>query len=280
MVAYQFYRVEIDLKPMVESGGMPFSTFVLLPSFLQRPIPWSYNRNQIPDLFARKGVSLRSWERAVDSTETLFKDRNAALEHEKRGWTCFVRVMIIILFLLFLHFSSRIYATGGFSFTNYILYMLFAMLDLIIPAYLGSRAIPRISIILDRLSSHFEEQWSDQVRNLNDEYKQYGITVEASTRKIKGGGVDIPWTVGLVFSFTMQPSNEEEAARFLAHSQASDVSDATSWQRTMRIVPEAIGVTEGPGGVFSMSSALVVDNGDVNGNNEEVSMKTKLLEVV
>lgn len=279
MVAHQFYRVEIDLKPMDESGGMPVKGVVLLPSFFQRQITWSYNRNQIPDLFARKGVSLCSWERAVDSTETLFKDRNVVLEREKRGWSRGVWVIFAILYLI-IHWNSSLYAPGGFTFTNYVLYFLQVMILIIFIAILGVLVTPQFSTIVDRVSSHFEEQWSHQVRNLNDEYEQYGITVEASTRKINGGGVDIPWTVGLVFSFKMQPSNEEEAARFLAHSQASDVSDATSWQRTMRIVPEAIGATAAPGGVFSMSSALVVDNGDVKANNEEVSMKTKLLEVV
>ncbi|KAI2504553.1 hypothetical protein MHU86_9863 [Fragilaria crotonensis] len=294
MVASQLYRVEIDLKPIDENCGMPVEGVVAPPPIVQSFIPWSYNRHQIPDFFARKGVSLNAWERAVDSAEILFKDRNAALEKEKRECNGgLAKVALSIYFLLmFLSFMSIVAlspVTDDYL-NNVIFTWQLAMVLLVFGnLFLKRRIKVQYPIILDRISSHFEEQWSLQVRNLNDEYEQYGITVETSRRKIKGQGLDLPWSVGFVFSFKMQPSNEEEAARLLAHSQTSDVSEAAFRRRTMRVVPEqplmhlkpeAFGVTAVPAGDYAMALAVVVDNGDDDGNTGEVSEKKTLLDVV
>jgi hypothetical protein len=92
-----------------------------------------------------------------------------------------------------------------------------------------------------------------------------------------------------VFTFKIHPSNEEEAARFLAYTQTSGVSDATFQRRTMRMVseqllmhvkPEAIGQTADLGGDFAMALAVVVDSGDDYGNTEGFSEKSTLLDVV
>jgi len=295
MVSSQLYRVEIDLKPIDENCGMPVEG-VVAPSIVQSYIPWSYNRHQIPNFFARKGVSLDAWERAVDSAEILFKDRNAALEKEKREYNGdLVKVALSIYFLLMVLGSMSIFSQYPVTddYRNGVTFMWqywYAMvLFLSGNLFLKRRIKLQYPIILDRISSHFEEQWSVQVMNLNDEYEQYGIIVETSKRKIKEHGLDLPWSVGFVFSFKMQPSNEEEAARLLAHSQTSDVSDAAFRRRTMRVVPEqplmhlkpeAFGVTAVPAGDYAIALAVVVDNGDDDGNTGEVSEKKTLLDVV
>jgi hypothetical protein len=284
MVAYQPYRIEIDLKPIDEKCGMPVEGLSARP-VVHSLIPWSYNRNQIPDLFARKGVSLDAWERAVDSAEPLFNDRNAALERAKRPWLVCVSITLYILFLIFGLWTFRLYQTSGDISVNY---FYFAFLSFCI-TYVRSMAIPRLPIILDRISSQFEEQWSHQVGNLNAIYQEYGITVKASTRNVKVQGHDFPWSVGFVFTFKIHPSNEEEAARFLAYTQTSGVSDATFQRRTMRVIseqllmhvkPEAIGQTADLGGDFAMALAVVVDSGDDYGNTEGFSEKSTLLDVV
>jgi hypothetical protein len=148
-------------------------------------------------------------------------------------------------------------------------------------------ATPRLPIILDRISSQFEEQWSHQVGTLNAAYQKHGITVEASTRNVKVQGLDFPWSVGFVFAFKMHPSNEEEASEFFALSQTSGVSDASFRLRTMRVVPEpslvhlnpeAVGQSAALGGDFAM--AAVVDSGDEHGNTEEMGEKSPQLDVV
>jgi hypothetical protein len=290
MVAYQPYRIEIDLKPIDEECGIPVEGLIARP-VVHSHIPWSYNRNQIPDLFARKGVSLDAWERAVDSAEPLFKDRNTALERAKRPWLVCVLITLYIHFLIIGLWTFRLYQTSGdIGVANYyILYQFYLAFFCFFTFFLRSMANTRLPIILDRVSSQFEEQWSHQVGNLNAIYQEYGITVKASTRNVKVQGHDFPWSVGFVFTFKIHPSNEEEAARFLAYTQTSGVSDATFQRRTMRMVseqllmhvkPEAIGHTAALGGDFAMALAVVVDSGDDYGNTEGFSEKSTLLDVV
>ncbi len=112
MVAYQLYRVEIDLKPIYEKCGMPVEGIVA-PPMVESCIPWSYNRNQVPDLFARKEVPLDAWKRAVDSAETLFKDRYAALERAKRPWEMCVWMTLSMYLFVLIKWTFHLFQAGG-----------------------------------------------------------------------------------------------------------------------------------------------------------------------
>ncbi len=79
----------------------------------------------------------------------------------------------------------------------------------------------------------------------------------------------------------MYPSNEDEAARFLAQSQTSGVSDATFRRRRMRMVPEQPLMHLKPEAIRQTDAvSVVVDNGEDLGNTEGFSDKSTLLDVV
>jgi hypothetical protein len=146
---------------------------IVAPPMVESCIPWSYNRNQVPDLFARKEVPLDAWKRAVDSAETLFKDRYAALERAKRPWEMCVWMTLSMYLFVLIKWTFHLFQAGGASVADYTLYALCVTFFLFFTFFLKSMAMPRLPIILDQISSQFEEQWSHQVGNLNAIYQEY-----------------------------------------------------------------------------------------------------------
>ncbi len=121
---------------------------------------------------------------------------------------------------------------------------------------------------LKRILSKFEEKWSTEVRELNDKYQQYGITVDTCCKgDLAAIQPDLLCSIGFVFRFHLQPRNQEEAAWFLAHCQISADSDYGRYEpRTVRIMPADPSACEGialQGGTKNeMAASLMVDAED------------------
>jgi hypothetical protein len=246
------YRVEIDLKPIDENYGMPITEGRAPPSAPPVrsliTIQWTYGRNEIPDFIARKGISLGAWERAVDCAQNLLEDSNfefqQALYRHNADFSRRIHTSMVLAMLTFVLPGMFVVLLVRPTADNFTLVFLMSMPWAICAT--SCRARPMIAQynqrrdkFLEQLSSQFEEKWSNQVRDLNAEYQQYGITVDKCCKRVPTIVVqsDLPWSIGLVFRFEMQPRNQEEAAWFLAHCRTSADSDATFERRTMRVMP-------------------------------------------
>lgn len=284
-----YYCVEIDLKPIDRTYGLLFDGGSY--ANLQWDVPWSYKRNQVPDVLARQGVALDSWQQAVDSADSLCKDRNAALGRENlknnRRWWKMGGVLGIIGFILFVVMAAHDDSSLLLRLVVFCYFFFLLPFLLCLPVLNRSKHL--------ELISEFEEHWSHRVRDLNATtggFQQHGITVEKYRRKFLIHGQKVAWSVGLVFSFKMQPSGEEEVAWCVAHSQSSGVSEASVELRSLRVIKEqpwrleaeTVGATALPGGgEVDMAVAVALDDEDDAGharNTEKVSEKSTLLDLV
>jgi hypothetical protein len=276
------YRVEIDLKPIYENDGMPIIEGRAPPSappvrslIPTSTIPWSYSRNEIPDFIARKGIFWGAWEQAVDCAQNLVEERNfdfqLALYRHNADFVRRIDTSMVLAMLTFVLPGIFVVLLVRPTADNLTLVFLMSMAWAI--CVTGCRARHMIAQcnqrrdkFLEQLSSQFEEKWSDQVRDLNAEYQKYGITVEKCCKRVPTIVVqsDLPWSIGLVFRFEMQPRNTEEAAWFLARCRTSADSDATFERRTMRVMsadPSVCGgITIQEGTCHEMVVAWMVDD--------------------
>lgn len=274
------YRVEIDLKPIEEDqdhGMVPTS---------QSNASWSYSREEIPDFLARKGILLGAWEQAVDGAQALVEDRNLALQRAililtlRIQWHVWITIFFafavfivpgMLLLLLIQQSLEYSYVIILLSLPWALCFPLCRMRHIIAQFHL------RLGESLGQISSQFEEKWSNQVRDLNSEYQKCGITVETSGRNFPTvQNPDVPWSNGFVFSFEMQPRDQEEAAWFLAYCRISSDSDVEFQRRTVRVMPADQPVLEAtttvPGGTYEMAVAVIIDDQDVyarHGRNSE-----------
>lgn len=277
------YRVEIDLKPIDEDDGMVPAS--------QSNAPWSYGREEIPDFILRKGIPLGAWEQAVDGAQELVKDRNVALQRAivflnlKIQWqvwiTIFFAFAVVIvpgMLLLLLIQRSLEYA--------YVVVLISVPWATCFPLFRVRHIMAHfrkcLGESLGQISSEFEEKWADQVRDLNFEYQKCGITVETSCRSFPTLQNDnVPWSNGFVFSFEMQPRDEQEAAWFLACCRIASDSDTEFQRRTVRVKPAdqpVVVATTDPGGTYEMAVAVIVDDQDVysghGSKSENINLKS------
>ncbi len=105
-MAHHTFHIELDLKPTDEGYGNDLEEEqTSLQATLQRDVPWTYSSMHVPAEFARNGIGLESWGRAVESASQLWKDRIAALaglaQPVKRNFLALDTFMTWIFSLLF-----------------------------------------------------------------------------------------------------------------------------------------------------------------------------------
>jgi hypothetical protein len=284
------YCVEIDLKPVDENYGTD------LPRISTSS--WSYGREEIPDFIARKGIFLSAWERAVDGAQKLVEDRNVALQQaalaNKRDLECRLATTIAFASIVFIVPGMLLLLLLQGSLNNADAILVLSMpwsicISMCRMRHMTAQFDLYRGELLGHMSSQFEDKWFNQVRDLNTQFQQCGITVETSCRILPTvQDPNLPWSNGLVFIFETQPRDQVEAAWFLAQCRTSTDSDAVFQRRALRVMPAdqlVHGATTFPGGTFEMAMAVAVDDQDVyeghGRNSENVSLKsTPRLEIV
>jgi hypothetical protein len=242
-MAHHTFHIELDLKPTDENYGNDLEEEqTSLQASLQRDVPWSYSRTHVPTDFARTGIGLESWRRAVDGASQLWKDRTAALAALAQprtrtsamiGTFMFMMPFIVLIFLCsFQDEDGDLPHWSGFVVMGAI--VLAMLLTSIIISVNRSFKHQYMNIL-----SEFEQKWSSLAQGLNAEYGQRGVTVETIRKHILKREHKLAWTVGLGFQFWMQPVNDEEVAWCISNSQTSDVEDGVYQSRKLRVMKES-----------------------------------------
>jgi hypothetical protein len=239
------FRIELDLKPTDESYGNDLEeNETSLDSTLQRDVPWTYSRTNVPYEFARNGLGLESWRRAVDSASQLWKDRTSALaalaQANERNSN--VSAMLLILMFSIPSITLVILAVCSDDAGNFPSWSGFVVIGAIVPFVVSIMLFVSVnrSFIHPYMNvlSEFEQKWSSLAQDLNADYRQRGVTVETIRTTVLKRQRRLAWTVGLEFQFRMQPVDDEEVAWCISNSQTSNVEDDVYQSRKLRIIKE------------------------------------------
>ena len=88
------------------------------------------------------------------------------------------------------------------------------------------------------LLSESEEKWRTLAQEVGVLFEPHGITVETVRASVVKHHRQVSWTVGLVFSFRVQPTDDDGRAWCIANCQTDDVSDDEFQSRGLRITKE------------------------------------------
>lgn len=209
------YLVEVILKPTDNIYGYgQTETTTLLRVALVPDVPWTYSRTVVPMALARTGLSLESWKDVVDEASLIWKERTVALatvvqreqqrskQKELLALFCFVCIPIYCL--------VRYFAPWTDDHDEY----------------------------SDRLSES-EERWCTLAQKFSLLFEPHGIVVDTYRRNRTKAGRLSCWTVGLVFSFRMQPASADDEAWCTDNCRADDVQEEEYQNRKLRITKES-----------------------------------------
>ena len=276
----QTYLVEFVLKPTDKKyGNQSAEDTASLQADLQPDVPWTYSRSVVPDALARTGIGLESWRRAVDGANQIWKERTIALATAAQGYkqwcSIWAAVLLMLCYLLF-PWVSPIVLFPGVVVLFSIMYWRF------------------IHKYLEQLLM-FEKKWSCLARELDEQYKPHGVTVETLRANVVKRHRNVAWTVGLVFSFRMQPASDDEIGWCIANSQSSGVEDDEYLGGKLRVTTESqwlqggerpadvVDFVRGEESTMAVAIAVVDNDADdvVNSNQgDRVSEKRTLLDLV
>ncbi|KAI2501424.1 hypothetical protein MHU86_13014 [Fragilaria crotonensis] len=233
-MANHTFRIELDLKPTDKTLGSDLEEEqTSLQATLQRDVPWTYSSMHVPAEFARTGIGLESWSRAVEGASQLWKERTAALaavSHTatKQSRNRFTTVLLIVIALLFLNSNGD--PDIGVWFIIFGIIVLSIMLVSVNRSFIHQYM---------NVLAEFEQKWSFLARDLNAEYGQRGVSVKTIRKHVLKRGHKLAWTIGLGFQFRIQPVDDDEVAWCISNSQTSDVEDDVYQSRMLRVIKES-----------------------------------------
>ncbi|KAI2501421.1 hypothetical protein MHU86_13011 [Fragilaria crotonensis] len=291
-MAHHTFHIELDLKPTDENYGNDLEEEqTLLQEILQRDVPWTYSRMHVPKEFARNGIGLELWRRAVDSASQLWKDRTVALatpaQAAKRICTTLAVFVVSIPFITLTILISSMDRSGylpewsGFVIIGAIVSFI---VSIAVVVSVNRTFIHQYTNVL----SEFEQKWSSLAQDLNAEYELRGVKVETVRKHVLKRQRRFAWTVGLGFQFRMQPVDDEEVAWCISNSQTSDVEDDAYQDRKLRVIKETplshdgVDVVLGDQQSGVAVAIAVVDEVDVENSSDmgSVNEKAALLHLV
>ena len=229
------YHVEVDLKPTDKNYETDLAEGQsCLCAARQSDVPWSYSPCSVPDGLSKKGVKLELWKRTVEGACQLWKERTVALgtvaQELKRRIVILCGIMILILVIAVSILSEFMIQDSD--------YFIWIMIGQTVATYiiLISATEPIQKKYSERLSE-FEQKWTALAQDLQEEFlfKYHGVTVKVLRAKVVKRGRRLAWTVGLRFSFQIQPVDQEEVSWCLANSQTTDIEDDEYENRKLRV---------------------------------------------
>lgn len=207
-------------------------------------VPWTYGRLEVPQGLAERvvtgvGSDESCWTKAVDSASQLWEERAVVLEtmlkkHRQRVFPLLILFVGLVCLLLFYPAVSVF-----FSPPPYLFKILIACIAVNFVVLFDMHSHRMIVKSLRHLSES-EPRWRDLVRELCVLFEPHGVSVEAVQAKFKYSfHVQVSWTVGLVFSFRMQPTNDDEVAWCIANCQTDAIPADEYQQRKLRVTKES-----------------------------------------